>query len=80
MPCKALKPKIEKVESETTDVKFLYCDIDATMDFSQKMKIMSVPTVVAFHSGSEITRIVGGDEKAVRDLVDTLRSRATTNP
>lgn len=80
MPCKILRSKIEKVETEISDVSFVYCDIEATMDFSQKMKIMSVPTVIAFYNGSEVERFVGGDEKAVRGLVDALRSRATQNP
>ena len=77
MPCKILKPKIEKVAAETPDVTFIYCDIEATSDFSQKMGIMSVPTLISYHNGEAVNKIVGGDEASVRNLVTTLLSRAT---
>ena len=75
MPCKLLKPKIEKIESEMSDVTFFYCDIEATSDFSQKMGIMSVPTVIGYYDGAEIDKVIGSDESGVRNLVATLRSR-----
>lgn len=77
MPCKMLKPKVEKVAAETSDVTFIYCDIEATNDFSQKMGIMSVPTMISYHDGEVVSKSVGGDEASVRNLVATLRSRAT---
>jgi thioredoxin 1 len=75
MPCKLLKPKIEKIEAETAGVTFIYCDIEATSDFSQKMGIMSVPTVIAFHVRAEIDRVVSNDENSVRNLIANLLSR-----
>ena len=77
MPCKMLKPKVENVAAETSDVTFIYCDIEATNDFSQKMGIMSVPTMISYHDGEVVSKSVGGDEASVRNLVATLRSRAT---
>jgi thioredoxin 1 len=78
MPCKILKTKIEKVAAETPDVTFIYCDIEATTDFSQKSGIMSVPTVIAYYDGQAVDQVVGSDEKNVRDLVENLLSRVKT--
>lgn len=75
VPCKALKPKIEKIESEMSDVAFIYCDIEASSDFSQKMGIMSVPTVIGYCDGAVIDKVVGNDENGVRNLIETIRSR-----
>jgi len=78
MPCKQMKPKVEKVAAETPDVTFIYCDIEATTDFSQKSGIMSVPTVIAYYDGQAVDQVVGSDEKNVRDLVENLLSRVKT--
>jgi len=78
MPCKQMKPKVEKVAAETPDVTFIYCDIEATTDFSQKSGIMSVPTVIAYYDGQVVDQVVGSDEKNVRDLVENLLSRVKT--
>jgi len=75
MPCKQLKPKVEKLSLESPDIVFAYVDIEATQDFSKKYQIMSVPTVIGFHNGVEVDRVVGDTFTKVKDLVEMLRSR-----
>lgn len=75
MPCKQLKPKVEKISLESPDIVFAYVDIEATQDFSKKYQIMSVPTTIGFHNGIEIQRVVGDNLVNVKDLVEMLRSR-----
>ena len=75
MPCKQLKPKVEKISLESPDIVFAYVDIEATQDFSKKYQIMSVPTTIGFHNGIEIQRVVGDNLVNVKGLVEMLRSR-----
>ena len=75
MPCKQLKPKVEKLSLESPDIVFAYVDIEATQDFSRKYQIMSVPTTIGFHNDIEIQRVVGDNLVNVKDLVEMLRSR-----
>lgn len=75
MPCKQLKPKVEKISYESPDIVFAYCDIESTQDFSKKMNVMSIPTVVGFHCGDVVETIVGSNEEAVKKLVEGLRTR-----
>lgn len=75
-PCKQLKPKVEQIALDFLSITFVYCDIDATMSFSQQMKVMSVPTLIAFHAGSEVDRAVGPNEAMVRNLAEKLLAHA----
>ena len=75
MPCKQLKPKVEKLSLESPDIVFAYVDIEATQDFSRKYQIMSVPTTIGFHNGVQVARVVGDSIIKVKDLVEMLRSR-----
>lgn len=75
VPCRLLKSSIEKVSLESPDIFFAYCDIESTPDFSKKMKVQAVPTVIGFHNGAVIENLVGPAEDAVKNLIEDLRSR-----
>jgi len=74
MPCKLLKPKVEKISFETPDIVFAYVDIEGGEQFSQKMKVQAVPTVIGFHNGERIDTLVGATESSVKVLIEKLRS------
>lgn len=59
MPCRMLRPIIERVESVIDDVNFFSLDIDESEDIAKRYRIFSVPTIVAFRKGKKIDSIVG---------------------
>jgi len=78
MPCKALKPKTDKISFENPDIVFAYVDIEGGEQFSQKMKVQAVPTVIGFHNGEVVDTLVGATEAGVKGLVEKLRKRANS--
>lgn len=65
MPCRALKPILEKLATEYPDYQFFYVDVDsADADFVAEQEIRSVPTVKV---------VVDGEVKAT---LNGLQSRA----
>ena len=78
MPCKQLKPKVEKISLESPDVVFAYVDIEEAQRFSTESGVQSVPTVIGFHDSVEIDRVIGNNESAVKELLEKLRNRANS--
>jgi len=58
-PCKMMASTIQKVEPEFPTVKFHDIDVDDFANLAVNYKIRSVPTVIVFKDGEEITRLVG---------------------
>ena len=75
MPCKQLKPKVEKISLESPDVVFAYIDVEESHRFSMESNVQSVPTVIGFHNSDEVGRVVGNSESAVKELVEKVRSK-----
>ena len=74
MPCKQLKPKVEKISLESPDIVFAYIDVEESHRFSVESHVQSVPTVIGFHNSDEVARVVGNNESAVKDLVEKVRA------
>lgn len=70
-PCKMLSPVLEQVADETQKAKILKVDIDEGMEIAEKYGIMSVPTLILFKEGKEVTRELGfRQKKQIIDLID----------
>jgi thioredoxin 1 len=78
MPCKQLKPKVEKISFESPDVVFAYIDVESSQSFCVESEVMSVPTTIGYHNSVEVDRVVGNNESAVKDLLEKLRNRANS--
>lgn len=76
MPCKQLRPKIEKISLDNSDVVFAYVDIDKARGFAAESDMMSLPTVIGYYDSVEFDRVVGNNENSVKELVKKLRNRA----
>ena len=77
-PCKVVAKTIDKIKTEFTEVKFQEIDVDDNPELSKDYKIKSVPTVIVFKNGEEVTRLIGSVKvdalrKALRDV---LKDRA----
>ena len=59
MPCRMLKPILERVSEQFDDVGFYEIDIDENEDIAKRYRIFSVPTLVAFKKGKKIDSLVG---------------------
>ncbi len=59
MPCRMLKPILERVEEKLPEIPFYNLDIDDSEDIAKRYRIFSVPTVVCFRAGKKIDSIVG---------------------
>ncbi|PKK92995.1 MAG: thioredoxin [Tenericutes bacterium HGW-Tenericutes-6] len=62
-PCKMLKPVLESIASELSDVKFYRVDIDLYRNQAIEAGIKSVPTVVLYKDGEEVDRQSGYQPK-----------------
>jgi len=62
-PCKMLKPVLESLSTELSDVKFYRVDIDLFRAQAIEAGIRSVPTVVLYKDGEEVDRQSGYQPK-----------------
>ena len=59
-PCKMLHPVLEKVSDELSDkVDFYKVDVDQAQAEASSLGIRGVPTMIVFHGGQEVDRMVG---------------------
>ncbi len=58
MPCKMLKPIVEKVANDL-NIKLAKVDIDENEELVKEFGIMSVPTLKIFKNGKEVNSSVG---------------------
>lgn len=59
MPCRMLKPILEKVEKAVPTAKFCTVDIDESEEIAKTYRIFSVPTVICFRDGKQVDTLVG---------------------
>ena len=58
-PCKVLKPIIEELSEECTDVKFVSIDIDDEDKLAEDYDVTSIPCLVLVKGGEEVARSIG---------------------
>lgn len=76
-PCKKVSSTIERIEPEFSKIKFLEVDVDDNPDLAKDYKIRSLPTVIVFNNGDELTRIIGSVKvdalrKTLRDITNSI--------
>ena len=58
-PCRMLKPTLEQLAAERSDVTVVGVDIDENMDLAEEHGVFSIPCLVLFKDGAEVDRSVG---------------------
>ena len=76
-PCKALKPKVQKLSEEFSAVAFTYCSVDDAPQHASEWGISSIPTLVGFVGGKRSSTLVTNREETVRDMVLALQVSIT---
>ncbi|MHA2279450.1 MAG: thioredoxin family protein [Promethearchaeota archaeon] len=73
-PCKALKPMLaELAEKNGTKLKLGLLDIDENPQSVARLNVTSIPKVVAFKDGKEVSQFLGVRSKAdYQDLIDAF--------
>lgn len=58
-PCKMIAPVIEEVAQERQDVAVGKLNVDTDPELAAKYGVMSIPTLIVFKDGQEISRVSG---------------------
>ena len=65
-PCKVLKPIIQELDAAYGDkLSVLMVDTDESPELAGEFGVMSNPTVILFHNGEPVEKLVGLRPKAV---------------
>lgn len=69
-PCKMLRPTLEELSDERTDIKVAAINIDENPDMADQYGISSIPCVILFQNGKETERSIGlVPKEALEDLI-----------
>ena len=73
-PCKVSKPILEKLAEEYNgQVEFLQVNADQSQELLKELKVYGIPTLIAYKSSQEVTRMVGAKPATVfRDLFESM--------
>ena len=72
-PCQMLAPIMEELSDETqAEVDFFSADVDENRDLAYQFDIQSIPAIVVFANGEEVTRTVGFQPK--EELKELIKS------
>lgn len=63
-PCKMMAPVLNEIaEKENQKVTIGKVNVDQQQELAAKYKIRNIPTMILFHNGKEVTRLVGVKSK-----------------
>ncbi len=74
-PCQMLTPVMEELSDEMDgEVDFFSADVDENRDLAYQFDIQSIPAIVVFANGEEVTRTVGFQPKEeLKELIDSCK-------
>ncbi len=74
-PCQMLAPIMEELSDEKDgEVDFFSADVDENRDLAYQFDIQSIPAIVVFANGEEVTRTVGFQPKEeLKELIDSCK-------
>ena len=68
-PCRMMKPMIESLLEEYSDIEYVPIDIDQNVETAQDYQIQSIPTFILF-DGDQAVRVTGAMGKSA--FIDAL--------
>ena len=63
-PCQMLLPVIEELTGEVTNAKICKIDVDDQPELASKFRVMTIPTLMVFKDGKQVSSSVGVKSKA----------------
>ena len=58
-PCRMIAPALEEIAAERSDIKVCKVNVDEQMELAMRFQVSSIPMLVVFKDGKEITKSVG---------------------
>ena len=58
-PCRMLRPILDEIALEKANSKIVSIDVDEQEKLASKYSIMSIPCLILFKDGKEVTRSIG---------------------
>jgi len=72
-PCRALKPLMEELSKNNMHIKFGLLNVEDNPDLAVRLRVTSVPKVVIFRAGEQLSEIVGVRGKSdYQSIIDSL--------
>lgn len=74
-PCQMFAPIMEELSDEMDgEVDFFSADVDENRDLAYQFDIQSIPAIVVFANGEEVTRTVGFQPKEeLKELIESCK-------
>lgn len=54
-----MHPVLEEVENERTNIKIMQLDVDDASNIAKEYGVMSIPTLILFKNGEEVSKKIG---------------------
>jgi thioredoxin 1 len=79
-PCRAIAPALERISVEhDSQLVVAKVDVDANPAYAQQFGVQGIPTLLMFHQGKEVSRVVGAlPEAKLKDAVVDFLYKAQT--
>ncbi|MFI7388415.1 thioredoxin [Streptomyces sp. NPDC049813] len=73
-PCRQLKPVLEQIAAEHSEIAVVKLDVDANQETAAAYNVVSIPTVNVYKGGEMVKSITGARPKAAleRELAEYL--------
>ena len=72
-PCHAIAPIYERLSDEYKGkIAFAKMDIDQHENTPTRFGVQAIPTMVIFHKGKEVDRIIGADPNSLKRTLDRV--------
>jgi thioredoxin 1 len=70
-PCKKVRPIVEELNRDQSEVKFQIIDVDSEGDLAKRFEVKSIPTFILIEDGQEVNRFTGAKTK--KDLENFIK-------
>ncbi len=72
-PCRALAPILEELDSDRGSTKIIKVNVDEAEKTARKFGVMSIPTIILFKNGKEVSKKIGLCSK--EELLELMQSK-----
>ena len=62
-PCRVVAPVLEEIAGERPDLRIVKLNVDDNQQTAAAFDVLSIPTMILFKNGQEVTRIQGAKPK-----------------
>jgi thioredoxin 1 len=72
-PCKRIQPVFEKLSNDEkyNNITFVYVDVDESREICETCDVSAMPTFILFKNGNEMSRLEGGNENKLINMLNS---------